>query len=594
MRIPVLEERQVMPSGAGAPQLSVESPGGFQAIAGGVAAIGRGVDEVMASEEKARQRAVAAEVTDSETEWTRGANEDLHGSSGSGNPTGDAINEAFTGQPATQPGFLSTRGREAAAQSVATKERIAKRRKDIADNLADDEARRLFLQRTAKQLEGYYSAIEGHTSQQRQVADVATLNARKSAAIEAVRANPNNLTSVETQQLAIEGPIKALSLSPEDADADLKKWRGDVAASQIDAQLAAGDWQSAETTLKNKGALLDARNHHTLSQAVDRVRTARQSETIAADIVKQALRSDGEVNQRKALDSLERVDPELRDNVRPIALKLMIEAEQAYKADTDRITRQATAAFAKTGWTSEWAAGIGEQLRVRNPERYLALRNSVEARHRRSQLSAADARREQAARDREALNDFKSLSIEEQAQVDLDEFLAERDVSPVGRSALGPVKASAARAVQKGLAVDMDKFVRDYVAEAEPYAPKGETKKDKEARKEWDRKVKTDAVDAYTETIDAHPEKKPTLEELNAKKAERFIGYVSSPIGSKGSTDERSKAAADAIVRHVTAGAGKSPKPKMVPLIGPNGERGSAPEAGLDSWLASHPTWRRQ
>ncbi len=513
MKIPTQDLPRVSPGAPNAPTLRVEKPGGFDSLARGFGDAGHAADTIIATEKKEREKAIAADVTDAETEFTHGANEDMHGSSGSGDATKDAIDEAFNGTPSKQPGFLSTRGRAAAEQSIDTKERIAKRRKEIADNLNTDEAKELFLKRTGGQLEDYYRGIESHTSQQRQVADVATLNARREAALETVRANPNNLTAVERQAAALEGPIQALALSPEDAQADVRKWQGDVAAAQIDAQLQSGDWQSAETMLKSKGTVLSEKDRHTLTATVERVKEATQSETMASSIVKGALREDGSLDQRKAIAELDKVDPDIRDKVRPKALQLMTEAEQAYRAETERITTKATAGYAKSGWTKEWEAGIGEQLRVRNPERYLALRNANEAKWHRIQNDKKDgaaARREQAARDKEALNDFMSLSPEERANADIDEFLATRDVSPVGRSALGPRQAAAKEHVEKGQATHQGEFMKEAEANSVGFV-KGE-----KAKKEF----KAAASLAYDDFQREH--KRPP----NQEEAKKLIGSL--------------------------------------------------------------------
>jgi hypothetical protein len=312
VKIPTLDVPAAVPTG-GAPTLHSQSEGGFDAVSRGLAEVGHAADQAGAAighdMEVSRQKAIAAEVTEGETELTHYGTEEFHGRTGSGNERRDTIEAAFTGEPAETPGYMSLKGDDAFKESANVFGRLKKKREEISRNMTTDEARQLFDQRTSSQMEGYFAQIESYAAHQREVANLATLQARKDAAIEAIRSNPNNLTEVEQQSGALLGPIRALGLSDEDKAADVRKWQGEVAANQISAQLDRGDWQSAETTLKNKGEHLPRAIATQLSTHVARVKNEAVAEGTAARIAHDATDPlTGRIDDGKAYGLLDSAD----------------------------------------------------------------------------------------------------------------------------------------------------------------------------------------------------------------------------------------------------------------------------------------------
>lgn len=520
MKVPTLDVPRVAPTGRGAPSLHVVSEGGRDALARGLADVGRATEmagQAIAHDlELERQKAVAAETTDGETELTRYATEEFHGRQGSGNARRDAIEQAFTGDSAATPGYLNLKGDEAFKERAPTFERLEAKRKEIADNMSTEEARKLFRDHTARQMESYFETVERHAAHQREVANLATLEARKNAALESVRANPNNLTEVETQAEALSGPIRALGLSDEDKLAKVRDWQGDVAIAQIASQLERGDWQSAEATLANKDAVLDTKARKALGAAVTKQKLAGQAEVTAGAIVASAMSPNGEVNQAAALAALNRLPAEQQQRVRPVLDQRMREAEQAFAADTKRISTSAFSAYNKVGWANFVKTPLADELNERNPELYNRLENDARSdleRLERKRRGTAEDRRAQQSIDTIALNTFLGMTPEERADTDTAEWAKGRGMTPEAASSLLKLKEQARQVVERGHAATEGEFVKRALADAEGTFEQGTTQAAKGRRAAQVRTFEAQARQRFSTWVTEHEGKAPTDEE---------------------------------------------------------------------------------
>lgn len=273
MRVPELDLPHVASSAA--PGYTPKLRQADTSIEQGLQAVGQGLSDVVKGAETFKKKADALRVTDSLTAYRHDVNSGLMGDrSSQGN-----IDAAFNGEKAPT-GFLSTRGIEASAQSADVLTKFQKRQQEIADGLNEDQ-RAQFLERSAPIYESARGSVESHTAQQFQAAQVATTEAAKQMALDAAAsgAHPDSLAK---QAADIEKSIRALQLSPEDGAADVAKFRKDMAATAITAQIAAGDVKGAADRLEtDKETLGTARPH--LLMALDEKRKAQAKEALEFD-----------------------------------------------------------------------------------------------------------------------------------------------------------------------------------------------------------------------------------------------------------------------------------------------------------------------
>jgi hypothetical protein len=534
MKVPVYDSPQVAPQESRVPVDSVSAPdhsAADRAIAQAGQAVDVGVAAYSRAAEKARQQAIASTATDAETAFTKAATAEVHGDSASGTP-----------------GFMQLQGRAAEAEGGPVMQRIEKHRQDIANGLTNEQAKKLFLQRTGGQVESYRAGVETYVTGQRRVADVATLKARADAGLESIRANWYNLGEAEHQTAALEGPIRALALSPEDAEADVKRWHGAVAATQVDSQLDRGDWQSAEVTLKNKGAAIEDKARSALEARLDKVKSVGAAEALAGHIVSSATSAIGEVNQTAVLNELNRLPPDEQAKVRPIVFQRLTEQEQAFAADTKRVGTAAFTLYNRVGWAAFSKSDVADELNQRDPALYNRLQNDAQSeadRLERKRRGTAEDRRAQTQVDAVALNQFLSLTPEERSETDTESWAKGRGMSPVAVSSLGKLKEQAAEVVTRGQATSEGEFVKRAVADAESTFETGTTPQAKARRRAQIQEHEAKARRWFSEWVSEHKGHAPTDAEAADQSGKFALGRV--PIG-----DEGAAAAADVIVRRGT------------------------------------------
>jgi hypothetical protein len=520
MRVPTYNGRRAPMSATplAAPRVPIE--GGRDAIEGALSDAGRAIDQVAGvlarSAQEAKRKAVLKESTDGETELTNYSTVKFHGSRGSGDPRRDTIEAAFTGEEAAPKGYLNTNGDEAFEASTSVFSDLQKKRKEIAEHMATPEARELFLQRTESQMSGYFETVERHAGRQRELANIATIEARKAAALDAVRANPNNLSEVEAQAHALNQPIGGLGLSTEDRQAKAMEWHGEVAVTQISAQLERGDWQSAEATLANKEHVLNDKARKTLGAAVEKQKQAGQAEVTAGGILAAAMSPSGEVNQAAAIAGLNRLPADQQARVRPVLDQRMKEAEQAFAADTKRISTSAFSAYNRLGWANFAKLPIADELNERNPELYNRLENDARAdldRLERKKRGTAEDRRAQQSIDTIALNTFLGLTPEERAEADTVEWAKGRGMTPEAASSLLKLKEQARQVVERGHSATESEFVKRAVADAEGTFEQGTTQAAKGRRTAQVRTFEAQARQKFSTWVNEHEGKAPTDEE---------------------------------------------------------------------------------
>lgn len=275
----------------------------------GLQALGQGVDAVVTGAQEFRAKADALRETESLTQYRHDVNTDMVGDSSSQG----IIDAAFDGRQ-KPTGFLNTKGTEASAQSAEVLDRLEKRRQELAAEL-NERQRKGFLERSASVYEDARRNVEGHTAQQFKAAQVATAAGAKQAALDSAASGGGR--GVAPSQIAdVEKSIKELSLSPEDAAADIAKFRQDVAVATISSQLAVGDVETAEKQLELDKATLGvhfpAVKHQVelAKKTADKVDLqATASEQVAKLAEELRNKGDGYVTERALRDAVERPPP---------------------------------------------------------------------------------------------------------------------------------------------------------------------------------------------------------------------------------------------------------------------------------------------
>lgn len=477
---------QVAPSGQGAPMPQITPVSGYGALTQGAQQFGQGLGDAITGGLKAQakesaasyQKATEAESVEGETELTRYGTEELHGSQGSGDQRRDDIEAAFNGEPTEKPGYLNLQGDDAFKESTPTFDRIKQRRERIAGEMTTDDARERFLQRTAPQLESYYATIETHAGRQRVVADEASLKARQGAALEAIRADPNNWVQATQQTAALEESIRILGLSGPDKQARVEEWRRQAAVAQVLAQLKTRegqppDWQSAEKTLESKRATIGSEAAGKLEEQIRKAKGDSVAEVKAQAIVETSRTQGGQVDAAKALELVDQVPPgNERDEVRQRVHARLVQAEQMRRQERDEIARVAEATYNDVGW-GRMPVALKERLNEVDPPKYRQLRDESERKWRQLNTDHGQLRREQAEANKVLLDEFMALSPEQRKDADTGAFLAEfkrnnpeLPVTLTGASALDRRRRQAQDLWDKGHAVKESQFLLDAKANA--------------------------------------------------------------------------------------------------------------------------------
>lgn len=252
-RVPVLDGPSVSPVAQPGYQPRFVRPD--TSIAEGLWALGRSTaaaaGAVESHVEKARREAGAVAEADAMLQQQERATRHLMG-----DPTaGGRINDAFDGTD-TATGFLSTRGLAAGQSSAKVLERLEKDRRELAESIADPEARVRFLQRSGEQMLGYRRQVLAHSAKEFEVARDATAKARAEQAIGQAEAGVPDFDSWRVLQRGVEADLRATARSPEEADARVAAFQSTSAAGMVKGLLAQGRVDEASAYVAESRATL--------------------------------------------------------------------------------------------------------------------------------------------------------------------------------------------------------------------------------------------------------------------------------------------------------------------------------------------------
>lgn len=544
--------------------------------------------------EDAEKQANAIAVTDAETGYqadiTAALQGDTKNAGNFGSAAGIAAEDAFNDDAPT--GFLFTKGLTAAERSTKTLDWLEKRREERAKALANDEQKRLFEVRTGGMYQDARRKVEGHVTGQRLEAAEASVAARKAAALNAVAKDPL-AEDIGRLEAGPEGAIRQFALSPEDAEAKVRKWRGDVADTRITALLTDRKWHDAEKVLEASAENLAPATVDRFKEQIARVRDAAESDRYAALAVSTSTDpATGFVDAAQAARKRENAPEYLRDEVGKRIDHKLNQAEENKK----QVIAEHAAPVWEQLFQEKTLSGVDPRvvgwLQKYAKDEWKAL-ESWERSYTRDQRAAAAAAR--AGRPRAGAE--KDTDDQREALVELRADIVE---NPDKYAAMTPQQFTTTwgpRLSAKGYATGGALFAgtkdndRQGATDVSRFVTGAKTAiKGKKAQAEFSAAI-GDRVRAFK----AEKKRDPTPDELEAMRisATTEVGAKTLDLPLVGPVTVGGtpayKAEAEAKKKGKTP-----PKPGKVWVVGPKGKRGQAPEAGLDDWLKQNPSWKRE
>ncbi len=533
-RVPTSDAAPIAQTGVQPQYTNFNFADGTAALNAGIGEASQAVGNVQAfnaeKAKKAKDRADAAAVDSLFAQAQDYTTNQLHGYDEAPKPKAgpagyDTLTEddiASVGAPGEhQKGFLDTRGSEAYEKAGDVTEALSKKYDSLVAAAGNQTQRTLFQNRLNQLKASAHLQIAEHEGQQRRVVEVAATNGLLDTSL---RSASNLYDQPKEWRPFVKDALDSLQRSslPEEFEAKKADYLSKVSQTVISGYLEHGDIAGAQRqfkadsdTLGPDGAAVKARIDQAL-KVQQRAAIDIEGEKLAAKMVGEATSPTGKVDEAKALAAVDKI-PEgpLRDEARQRLHQRITAVTAAYKEDTDTISKAAFGAFNTGGW-SGIPPGLKTSLNERNPELYDKLKNEAERKWKARQGSKADERREQAAINKEALNDFMSLPTADRAKQDMKLFLADHPgVDQLGASALGPHKQNAAAVLEKAGAEQESEFVRQAVAARPVLKPGSEnplTKSGKATAAANDKAWRARATLAYQQFVLTH-QKAPTDEE---------------------------------------------------------------------------------
>lgn len=530
MKVPLYGAQKVEPAANLPGSLDVVKPGGFEQLEQSFGNVGKTVDKGIAAYEADMKEANAQTVADNTAALGNEYTDELNGNPNKTAPVADGTtpDQAFDEDPGT-PGFLSLRGKSAMVASGDTLKTLEQLREKRASNIKDETARQLFLNHSADMLLQARGQVERHAGQQAEVAKEDTAKAVADEAVRAAVVDPSN-DEVASQRVA--GYAAAVHAMGRGEDFDNQRAlevQQRVAAARVSTLLGSGDWKRAGEVLEqNKYAL--GEHAAPLQEHVDQARDQVVGQAAALDAVSAATGPNGRVDDQKLEEELLKVPLEVQKAARATAYEAAAHRNKAAERADEQTIKEIWAKKNDVGWAFV-PPDMKAKLNAIDPRLVDQFIDQSYRRFKETKGSKADALRAQADLNRDAMHDFKGLSVEEQAQVDLspggDFARAHQGVDVHGFKALAPVQRSAAATVEKGQAQPMEAFRGEAAAnfEARLSTMPEKTPAQKAAKRQRLADVKAQAVDAWNTWAESHNGKPPSKAE-----AAKLVGDIVTAI----------------------------------------------------------------
>lgn len=524
---------------------------GYAELAGSVKEAGH---DLAAGYTEHKHKADLVAVNDQLNELQRGGTNEMYGNA---NPTpGEAADAAFDERDPKE-GYLAKKGKAAGEASAPTYDRLEKRRQELLEGLQNDEQKRVFKEQSDRLLGQWYGQIEQHTFRENEQAKADSLKNSIDEGKRAAALNPADDKQAMNSIGRIVGMQDAFTTSTGDALEKQTQVQGEITAARLDSLLGKeGGFTDAERIFKANRASLGTRADE-YEKRIDSAKLGGRAAVAANQIVLKAGSSSSKPFAGPNVDKVDRelaklaeTDPKLYEKAAPIAHARIAMQRQALKEARDQFVDSAVGVYNKNHATF-FSSPLADQLNQVDPDKYRDLWN--ETYHRAK--AAGDDSKEQRARDETAYYAYKAYGdgdVGVRAGLNLDTWLSGKALSDKGAERIRAEQAHDKTKQTKGLGIGENDFVKDVKGELRKFAPDpGGTPKTRAAAAQWWAERNADAINAYTNWTDAHPEKKPDSAEIAKLKAAVIAGQKPNP-----KRPESIDAASKAMV--IQGGAGKA------------------------------------
>jgi hypothetical protein len=364
MKIPVLDGPREQERAAPTPYSNLNQDTGSAAVANGLSELGAGIAHVSKAIEHAREKANAVAVNDMLTTYQAANISALDGSE-------------------DQPGFLSTRGKEAAAVRGDTLGNLEKLGGKMEESLGDDEQRAMFRKHAAQIFLGTRARVESHVQRQNEEAVTASLAGRVATSLTSIANNYQDTDGVASQeQAAVEQTIRAFAGPMGDADAKVAAYKQKVAETRLNQYLGNKDWKGAQALYSQvKGDLGTGAPQFAATIATERQK--QEGDRTAVSVISDARKENGFVDEAKAISAFQALPEEQRTEEATRSFSKWLNVEQEKRKATE------ASYFSSAMRNYNLDHNLGD---VRSEDEVWMRNNDPEAWRRLEQMAKADAR----------------------------------------------------------------------------------------------------------------------------------------------------------------------------------------------------------
>lgn len=418
MRIPVVSNRSVGARPASIPMRSTggTADGGIgQAVGEAGAAASRGIEslgrDMKEAQEKrdremkeAKAKADAARVAAAKADYEQRITARMYGTGGKATGGGSrqqAIDSAFNDVPVLdemghatgsveqapapvpmserQPGFMESRGLDAGEKHADTIDALQADREALAENLANDDQRRMFEIASRDMLENTRRQAMGHVAGEYERAAQASKVARVETGLTAIANSYADEKTAAKVTAGVEADIRALQISPEAGNAEIAAFQKRATETRLNQFIGAKNWAGASAVLaKDRDKLGDRAGH--FEAIIGAVKMDVEAEHAANELIQNALQKNGRVDATMARDRLQAI-PEgpFKDEVAKRLDHGLALEDKGWNRRVSNVYESALTQYLKGGTISKIDTRTKQWLIDEAPEEWLRLKRLSEA-----------------------------------------------------------------------------------------------------------------------------------------------------------------------------------------------------------------------
>lgn len=560
MKIPDYQPMQAAPHAAQAPVRGVTQPTGYGDIAQAGAQVGKMGEAIGEAYQKQQAAFEAKDAADGDTEYRKFVTDKFYGSTkaqpaqplsmaaiasaaGMGMSGSDEeLSARDMGGAEHTPGFLETKGEAAVPAMDDVIKELEDKRKEIAGKRRSPRSKELFEKSSEGVYLGAYNQAKAHTAQQVEEAKDASLKANLAEGLRLMAKDPLNEEMNRTLVAQTSGMAHAMAKSSSDAQNKVDTVVATYAEERAKALIKQADARD-DPTLLGAAQLVVNGARKELGQAANDLDDVIKDKKSGAEVqsLAAAIATDSKSDRIFTPLDLDKVQQKLAavpDGKRKLVTSAMDELIGAdarrVKVAKERFVDSATSMYA-TSPGKFFGTSTANALREVDPDKYLALEDRLRSLGRLARAEGAQRVTLQNSLDASALEDLKA-QLEVNPMLDVNKFMQSHpEVSGLKVNHFNAVAAKAAKVYEQGLKPAQDKFAADFVAKARGKMPtfEGTSKQVKDQEAAWRKERYDQAVDIYTDAMDANSGEKPKPDELIKRKAEALHDLPLPSINAK-------------------------------------------------------------